>query len=330
MATVRILHARPPGPGAAKRAGDDYGAPAQPDWREIDWSPHVHDAVIAGRRLRYCDYGEGDGPPVVMIHGLGGSWQNWLENIPRIGRERRVIAVDLPGHGASEMPADRMSISGFGRCVDALCAELDLGEVVIIGNSMGGFTAAEVGIQFPERCAGIVLAAAAGITITDVRRQPTLAGARIVAFAATWTATRAEHLVTRRRLRPLLYGTFIRHPTRIPSDLLYEITYSSGREGWIHALDALTSYDFRDRLPDIRCPTLIVWGTDDMLVPLRDASEFERLIPNSRKVVFEDTGHVPMIERPETFNECAVEFLREGLESERFEQAEAEEEGAAA
>src|SRR5947207_1276530 len=151
MATVRMLYGRPPLPGAARRAGDDYGAKASPDWRTIDWGQFLHDTVIAGRRVRYCDFGSGDEPPVVLIHGLGGSWQNWLENIPRIGQERRVIALDLPGHGASEMPAEEMSISRFGRCVDALCSELDLGEVVLVGNSMGGVTAAEVAIQFPER-----------------------------------------------------------------------------------------------------------------------------------------------------------------------------------
>jgi pimeloyl-ACP methyl ester carboxylesterase len=315
MATVRFLHAAPALPWAARRAGDDYGAIARPDWREIDWSAHVRDAIVEGRRLRYCDYGSGDGPPVVLIHGLGGSWQNWLENIPRLGQERRVIAVDLPGHGASEMPAEKMSIAGHGRCVNALCDQLGTGPVVLFGNSMGGFTAAEVAIQFPERCAGIVLVSAAGITTTDLRRQPTLAGARLVAFLGTWTATRAEHLVTRPRLRPLMYGTFIRHSTRIPTDLLYEITYTSGKEGWLSALDALTSYDFRDRLGEIGCPTLIVWGAEDMLTPVRDAEEFERLIPNARKVVFEDTGHMAMLERPPTFNDVAVEFLREGLEA---------------
>src|SRR5438128_1360742 len=154
VATVQILHARPPLPGAARRAGDDYGAKGSPDWREIDWAPFLHDTAIAGRRVRYCDYGSGDGPPVVLVHGLGGSWQNWLENIPRIGQERRAIAIDLPGHGASEMPGEKMSISGFGRSVDALCDQLGLGEVVLVGNSMGGFTAAEVAIQFPARCAG--------------------------------------------------------------------------------------------------------------------------------------------------------------------------------
>jgi pimeloyl-ACP methyl ester carboxylesterase len=319
VATVRFLHAPPPRPGAARRAGDDYGARAEPDWREIDWSEHVRETSIDGRRVRYCDFGSGDGPPVVMIHGLGGSWQNWLENIPRIGQERRVIALDLPGHGESEMPVEKMSISGFGRCVDALCEQLDLGRVVVVGNSLGGFTAAEVSIQFPSRAAGLVLVSAAGITITNLRRQPTLTGAKVVAMIGTWTATRAERLVTRRRIRPLMYGTFIRHSTRIPTDLLYEITHSSGRPGWTDALDALTSYDFRDRLPDISCPTLIVWGADDMLVPVRDADEFGRLIPNARKIVFEDTGHVAMIERPPTFNDTLVEFLRDGLEGADFE-----------
>src|SRR5436305_10535375 len=163
MATVRFLHAAPGLPWAARKAGDDYGAVAQPDWREIDWASHLHDTIVEGRRVRYCDYGTGDGPPVVMLHGLGGSWQNWLENIPRIGQQRRVIAVDLPGHGASEMPVEKISISAFGRCVDALCEQLGLGAVELVGNSTGGFTATEVAIQFPSRAAGHVLVSAAGI-----------------------------------------------------------------------------------------------------------------------------------------------------------------------
>jgi pimeloyl-ACP methyl ester carboxylesterase len=77
------------------------------------------------------------------------------------------------------------------------------------------------------------------------------------------------------------------------------------------ALRAIMDYDFRDRLPEIGCPTLIVWGTDDMLVPESDAGEFERLIDGSRKVIFEDTGHMAMIERPQTFNDCMMDFLAE-------------------
>jgi pimeloyl-ACP methyl ester carboxylesterase len=78
-------------------------------------------------------------------------------------------------------------------------------------------------------------------------------------------------------------------------------------------------YDFRDRLPEIDSPTLIVWGADDMLVPESDAAEFERLIDGARKVVFEDTGHMAMIERPQTFNDCLIEFLAEERDAPKSE-----------
>jgi pimeloyl-ACP methyl ester carboxylesterase len=105
------------------------------------------------------------------------------------------------------------------------------------------------------------------------------------------------------------------------------------------ALDALTSYPIRDRLSDIRVPTLIVWGTHDRLVPLKDASEFERLIPGSRKVIFNDTGHMPMLERPGRFNRLLEDFLAERpspaagpvdeAEAEAVREAEAEAAGSA-
>ena len=75
------------------------------------------------------------------------------------------------------------------------------------------------------------------------------------------------------------------------------------------ALRAIIDYDFRDRLPEIGCPTLIVWGTDDMLVPGQRRRRVRAADPGSRKVVFEDTGHMAMIERPQTFNDCLFEFL---------------------
>src|SRR3954447_4921734 len=317
MATLRASKALPATPWQASRAGDDYGATAAPDWRDIDWQPHLGSMTIDGRSGNYVDYGGPGEPglePVVFVHGLGGCWQNWLENIPRGGAEgRRAIGIDLPGFGFSEMPADEISISGYGRSVNALCDELDIGEAVFVGNSMGGFISAETAIQFPARVARMVLVSAAGVTTSDLRSGPVLAGSRVVAAIATRTATAAfsERIVRRRHLKHLAYHTFIRHPTRIAPELLYEITRGSGRPGFVDALRAIMDYDFRDRLPEIECPTLIVWGTDDMLVPESDAGEFERLISRSRKIVFEDTGHMAMIERPQTFNDCLVEFLAE-------------------
>jgi pimeloyl-ACP methyl ester carboxylesterase len=316
--TIRPSKALPATPWQAARAGDDYGATASPDWRSVDWQPHLHQMTIDGRSVNYVDYGGPGEPglePVVFVHGLGGCWQNWLENIPRVAAEgRRAIGIDLPGFGFSDMPSDDISISGYGRVVNTLCDELDIGEAVLVGNSMGGFISAETAIQFPSRVARMVLVSAAGVTTSDLRSRPIMAGARAVAYVATRTAAASERVVRRRHIRHLVYHSFIRHPTRIRNELLYEITLGSGRPGFLDALRAIMDYDFRDRLPEIGCPTLIVWGTEDMLVPSTDADEYERLIPQSRKVTFRDTGHMAMIERPQTFNDCLIEFLAEEVE----------------
>ena len=103
----------------------------------------------------------------------------------------------------------------------------------------------------------------------------------------------------------------MRHPTRMPLDLLAAQGTGTAKPGFQLALDALISYDFRDRLPEIGCPALIVHGRADSLVPVADADEFNRLIPNSRLLLLEETGHVPMMERPLAFNRELLEFLAE-------------------
>ena len=310
--------ARPAAPWAARRAGDDYGAPAEPDWRDVDWSRHVHQIDIAGRSVNYCDYGEArDGArPVVLVHGLAACWQCWLEQIPRLAAEgRRVIALDLPGFGDSEMPSSDISIEGYGRTVESLCDALDLGQVAVIGHSMGGFTGAEFAIQYPQRVERLVLEAAAGISTNHVKREPVVAGARVFAALGARAAARSRLVATRPRLRWLALQTVVRHPGRLPADLTWELISHTGRPGFLPALDGILSYDFRDRLSRIECPTLVVWGAEDMLVPARDADEFARVIPQARKIVFDDTGHSPMMERPQTFNDCVVEWLAEEVEA---------------
>ena len=73
----------------------------------------------------------------------------------------------------------------------------------------------------------------------------------------------------------------------------------------------MLTYDVRERLPEIACPTLIVWGKQDLLISVRDADVFEQLIPDARKVIFDDTGHVAMLERPQAFNALLERFLAE-------------------
>src|SRR3954451_8955179 len=164
--------ARPATPWAGRRVDEEYGATAQPDWRGIDWREHLRSTEIAGRRVKFVDVGSVRGPPVLFVHGLGGSWQNWLENIPGVaGAGHRAIAVDLPGFGESEMPREKISISGYGRWIESLLEDLETGPVALVGNSMGGFIGAETAIKYPAQLERLVLVSAAGITIEHQRND---------------------------------------------------------------------------------------------------------------------------------------------------------------
>ncbi|MGI8593567.1 MAG: alpha/beta fold hydrolase [Solirubrobacteraceae bacterium] len=297
---------------AGRRADEEYGSSAEPSWREVDWSSHLHHAQVAGRRVRYVDLGEREAQAVVFVHGLGGCWQNWLENMPAVALDHRVVALDLPGFGGSEMPSEPVAITRFAEAVESLCDHLGLGPVAVVGNSMGGFTAAELAIRQPGRVERLVLVAAAGISVAQLTRT----SIRLGRLALAAGGAKPEHL--RRLLRrpgylQFVFGLVMRHPTRLKRDLLLEQVNGVGKPGFGAALEALLSYDFRDRLGEIACPTLVVQGTEDVLVPLGDAREFERRIPRATSLILEDTGHVPMLERPITFNRAVLEFLEQDV-----------------
>jgi pimeloyl-ACP methyl ester carboxylesterase len=280
-------------------------------WLEIDWRAHQRREKIEGRWLNLIDIGSG--PPVLLVHGLGGCWQNWLENISSLAREYRVIAVDLPGFGESEMPARPISISGYARTLEALCDTLGLETVRVVGNSMGGFVAAELTIRSPARVEALCLVAAAGLSVEHARADRSR-GVRhrienLLFFYVAWLATKFPSLALRPRVRRWMLGLVVAHPEELPGPLIAEQVRGFAKPGFDAALEALTRYPIRDRLGEIACPTLIVWGDEDALVPPSDAAEFEWLIAGSRKLTYEDTGHAPMLERPERFNRDLQAFL---------------------
>lgn len=322
--------AAPAPPWRYRDADEGYGATATPDWRDTDWSRELKRVEIGGTPVNYVDVGSGDREPVVLVHGLGGQWQNWLENIPRLAQDRRVLALDLPGHGLTPEPEDDdISISGYGRCVDAFCEQLGLDRVALVGNSMGGFVAAEVAIQFPARVTRLVLVSAAGISSADTLQAPILTIGRVATALATNSAARHRGLASRPLTRHMSLALVARHPRLLKPDLAYEGFYKgAGKGGFDNALRACLDYDFRDRLPDVKVPTLIVWGEKDSIIPVRDANEFERLISDSRKVVMKDTGHIPMAERPQAFNDVLMEFLAESGPAEEKEAADGESQAA--
>ena len=300
-------------PPRLPEAPGDYGPGGRSPWMDINWRERQRWVTIDGRRVNVIELGSG--PPVVFIHGLSGSWQNWLEQLPVFARDHRVITFDLPGFGASELPREKITISGYGRFVEALLDELGVASAAVVGNSMGGFIGIELAIRFPERVERLVLVSAAGLSIEYLRNERALAvlgalGNRLAAYSG-WVASRSDALARRPVARRAIFGIVAHRPDRLPGPLVAEQVRGSGKPGFIPALDALTDYPIRDRLGEIACPTLIVWGAEDKLVPARDADEFARLIPNARKVVWPQTGHVAMLERPEGFNALVQAFLAE-------------------
>ena len=296
-------------------ASDAYGPEGRSAWLDVDWSEHLRWARLSRATVNYVDIGEGS--PIVFIHGLAGSWQNWLENIPHFAADHRVIAVDLPGFGCSPMPDEKITINFYASVVDELLDSLGIETTAIVGNSMGGFVGAELAIEFATRVDRLVLVSAAGLTTAEMHNDHALAALRrlesLLAYGSGWFASRSDGLSRRPGLRKALLLMVAAHPDRLPSALVAEQVRGSGKPGFMDTVEALGTYPLRDRLERIEAPTLIVWGDKDRLVPLRDADRFvEAIGDNANKVVYRDTGHVAMLERPARFNADVEKFLLEG------------------
>jgi pimeloyl-ACP methyl ester carboxylesterase len=297
---------------------DLYGPVGRSAWLDIDWREHLRWVKVGGRWMNVVDIGpSGDDDAaagtIVWIHGLTGSWQNWLENLPFFAQTHRCIAMDLPGFGESELPIEKITISGYAAAVDELLGVLGVTRATVVGNSMGGFIGAELAIRFGTWVEKLVLVSAAGLTVEHQRNEHALAllrrGSGLLALGTGWLASKSDELARRPRSRLAMLNVVAAHPERLPAPLVAEQLRGAGKPGFIDALDALTNYQIRDRLGEITAPTLVVWGAKDMLVPVRDAWVFGELIADARVVVYEDTGHVSMLERPAAFNALVEDFL---------------------
>ncbi|HEX4344867.1 MAG TPA: alpha/beta fold hydrolase [Solirubrobacteraceae bacterium] len=290
-----------------------YGPAGRSEWMDLDWRAHQRWVRVDGRWVNVVDIGSG--PVVVLLHGLAGCWQNWLETIPALARDHRVIALDLPGFGASQMPAETISMPGYARLLDELFVTLGIDSATLVGSSMGGFVAAEFAIRYGAQVQRLCLCSPAGLSMEHMRNERNQGfRAQIenyLFFGTGWLASKSDRVVRSERMRHALLMLVAAYPERLPSPLVVEQVRGAGKPGFADALDAMTCYPLRDRLGEIACPTLVVWGELDRLVPLRDAGEFEWLIPHARKIVYEDTGHLVMLERPARFNADLRAFLEE-------------------
>ena len=303
---------------------DPYGNP-EAEWMRFDWRPHLHTIELGTASLEphpgspvdptrtevnYVELGEGD--PVVLVHGLGGCWQNWLENILPLARNHRVIVPDLPGFGDSPMPGWEVTISAYGRVLSMLCEALGAEPAALVGNSMGGFVSAEVTVSEPTLVRKLALVSAAGVTHARMYRAPVETAGRMARAAAPLALRYREKALRRPGLRHRVFRNLFYKPNALRPELIWEITHPGIHSpALVAALGALAGYDILDRLEEVEIPTLIVWGQNDMVVPPTDALEYARRISHARLEIFARCGHLPQAERPVRFNRAVEAFLAE-------------------
>lgn len=299
--------------GQDGQTGEHSGAMASSDapWLSVDWRRHQRWVHVDGRPVNVVEVGSGE--PVVFVHGLGGNWTNWLEQLPVIGTGWRAIALDLPGFGHSPMPAAQISISGYAAAVTGAMDALGIPSATLVGNSMGGEISAELALASPERVSRMMLVSPAGVSTGSLQpRLPLIRRAHPTLQSVNgWICRNAEKLARRPRLRNAALSTVAAQPQRISATFTAEQLKGMGKPGFLPALEAVVSHSqtLSERLPQVGTPTLIVWGDKDPLIPVRDADVFARQIPGAHKIVWQDTGHVAMFERPAEFNALLEGFL---------------------
>lgn len=298
---------RVPSPEASRDAAATRPGPRA--WLDLDWSGSVHDAIIHGRRLRYADRGEG--PAIVLIHGLGGSWQTWLKNIPALAQEHRVIAVDLPGFGASDVLPAPAAMATHAAVIATLLDDLGVLSATILGHSMGGLVALQLIQVRPDLVDALVFANAGGIPLGALRLQLIVGGIRL--FHHVFARAGVLQAISRRpRLRRLLFAGFMGNPAELSGPFAVEVVPVIFGTGFIGAVIAASKVAGVPVKTDaITCPVLFVWGAKDRILPLGEARRLSEALVDARLVFLDGVGHCPMFEAPDAFNDAVLAFRDE-------------------
>ena len=278
-----------------------------PPWTGIDWRPYIHDALIGGRSLRYLDYGAG--PVLLLIHGLAGCWQWWLEVLPALGLQRRVIAVDLPGFGHSAALPPPATMATHAACVAELADVLKLTGVSVAGHSMGGLVTLEMARRRPDLVSQAILVNAGGVPMSEGRLRAVVGlinGSR--ALLANPAINRA--IVRRPRPRAAFSKLAVGNAEALSMELAQEVVPLMASQGYVEAvIEAARAV--RDTNPAaVAQPTLLLWGADDPIVTLANARDMERRLPDPTLVVIPGTGHSPFIGKPDEFLTAVLDFTR--------------------
>lgn len=253
-------------------------------------------AYVDGIKVFYQT--EGMGEPVVLIHGNGLSHGQWKYNIGTLSQSHKVYALDLPGFGLSDKPEVNYGVSYYVEFMRSFIDARHISNPIIIGHSMGGAVAAEFAAKYPQEVAGLALSAATGISPIGTLYSKELFD---VFFSIT---ARSRKLFCR--------SMFYDGPTSaLLDDTMLVADNKESRNAFMKNCRDMMMYDsYRTGLlKSITAPTLILWGQNDLLLPVSDALKYQDSIHGSSVKLFDKCGHIPNVERHEEFNRTIDEFL---------------------
>jgi pimeloyl-ACP methyl ester carboxylesterase len=279
------------------------GPPA--DWLQAPGAAadYVEDPVFGGRIAVY-QAGQKNSEAVVLVHGLGkAAARDWSMLIPALAGRYRVLALDLPGFGHSDKGNHYYSPGNFARVLEALVQKQGLTRFALIGHSMGGTVALAYTAAYPKRVNRLILVDAAGVLHRSVYAEflARVAAQRAMGIDSPWFESVVRAIQHRMENWPVRGDLALEH-AGVRQRLL------RGDPSAISAF-SMVEHDFSAALRAIAAPTLIIWGAEDIIAPLRTGQALASAIPGARLTVIEGAGHAPMVEFPSRFNPIVIDEL---------------------
>jgi len=247
------------------------------------------------------DAGRGP-PPLVCIHGAGMSSVVWMDFVRRFAPGRRVVALDLPGHGQSDRWHDEISILGYQEAVGTVCATLKLARAVLVGHSLGAAVALSCALAWPERVAGLILLN--GAARLDVPGE---------VLALLESSLPQGPAGGRERIDRMPDGfADLSFSPQTPADLRARwqaVLFAAERGVVLADFRACRGFDVREKLAGLRVPALLLSGGDDLLVPPGQVAETAARLASSRHEIIAGSGHLSHLEQPAACYALIEKFL---------------------